>query len=204
MAPPTITRMAPGLAGGHFVFSARAIQIARMTTDLRFPTGRFQAPASYTGASRAAAIAAIAETPSNLRRAVKGLSDEQLDTPYRPDGWTVRQLVHHVPDSHMNAYIRTRLALTEDNPTIKPYDEARWAELHDAKSLPVDVSLSMLDAIHERWVALLKAMTPAQYARTLNHPERGPMTVDELVALYQWHGPHHVAHVTGLRSRMKW
>jgi hypothetical protein len=175
-----------------------------MTTDLRFPTGRFQAPASYTGASRVAAITAIAETPANLRRAVQGLSDEQLDTPYRPDGWTVRQLVHHVPDSHMNAYVRTRLALTEDNPTIKPYDEAKWAELHDARSLPVGVSLSMLDAIHQRWVVLLKSMTPVQYSRTLNHPERGPMTVDELVALYQWHGPHHGAHVTGLRDRMKW
>jgi uncharacterized damage-inducible protein DinB len=183
---------------------ARIMQIVFMTTDLRYPIGRFEHPTPFTAETRAAAIAAVAETPAHLHRAVQGLSDDQLDTPYRPDGWTVRQLVHHVADSHMNAYMRTRLALTEENPTIKPYDEVKWAELPDARSLPVGVSLSMLDAIHIRWVALLKSMKPEQFARTFNHPERGPMTIDSNLALYQWHGPHHVAHVTELRKREGW
>jgi hypothetical protein len=174
------------------------------TTDLRYPTGDFTAPASYTDASRAAAIAVIAATPKNLRAAVKGLNDRQLDTPYRDGGWTVRQLVHHVPDSHMNAYIRTRLALTEDNPTIKPYNEAKWAELADAKAYAIEPSLAMLDTIHERWVALLKSLSPAQFALPFTHPDHGPRTLDWLVALYAWHGPHHVAHVTGLRTRNRW
>jgi hypothetical protein len=175
-----------------------------MITDLRFPIGRFTRPASFTDASRAAAIATIADTPKLLRKAVLGLSDVQLDTPYRPEGWTVRQLVHHVPDSHMNAYVRTRLALTEENPTIKPYDEAKWAELADAKELPVDVSLTMLDALHSRWVTLLHAMTPAQFSRGYVHPENGPTTLDTMIALYAWHGPHHVAHVSELRRREGW
>jgi uncharacterized damage-inducible protein DinB len=175
-----------------------------MITDLRYPIGRFTRPASFTDASRAAAIAAIADTPKQLRNAVHGLSDAQLDTPYRPGGWTVRQLVHHVPDSHMNAYVRTRLALTEENPTIKPYEEAKWAELADAKSMPVDVSLTMLDTLHSRWVALLRSMTPAQFSRTINHPESGPMTLDTILAMYAWHGAHHVAHVTELRRREGW
>ncbi|MFI5246260.1 MAG: YfiT family bacillithiol transferase, partial [Gemmatimonadales bacterium] len=130
-----------------------------MITDLRYPIGRFTRPTSLPDASRAAAIAAIADTPKQLRNAVHGLSDAQLDTPYRPGGWTVRQLVHHVPDSHMNAYVRTRLALTEENPAIKTYEEAKWAELADAKSMPVDVSLTMLETIHARWVTLLRSMT---------------------------------------------
>ena len=172
-----------------------------MTDDLRFPIGRFTRPASYTDASRAAAIAAIAATPANLRLATNGLTEEQLDTPYRPGGWTVRQVVHHVADSHMNAYCRTRLALTEENPTIKPYDEAKWAELADAKSAPVETSLALLDGIHSRWGTLLDSLTPADFARTMMHPENGPMTIDVLLSLYSWHGAHHTAHITGLRQR---
>ncbi|MFI5309645.1 MAG: YfiT family bacillithiol transferase [Gemmatimonadales bacterium] len=175
-----------------------------MITDLRYPIGRFTRPASVTDASRAAAIGVIADTPKKLRAAVEGLNDAQLNTPYRPGGWTVRQLVHHLSDSHMNAYVRTRLALTEENPTIKPYDETKWAELSDAKSLPVDVSLTMLEAIHTRWVALLRSMTPAQFARGYMHPESGPMTLDAMIAMYAWHGPHHTAHVTELRGREGW
>jgi uncharacterized damage-inducible protein DinB len=135
---------------------------------------------------------------------VKGLTDAQLDTPYRPDGWTVRQLVHHVADSHMNAYTRFRLALTEDNPTIKPYDEASWARLPDARTLPIGVSLDLLDAMHERLVHLLRAANDADFQRPLTHPENGPMTVDSLLSIYGWHGRHHTAHVSALRERMKW
>ena len=175
-----------------------------MASDLRYPIGQFQRPKSYADESRKRAIAAIVATPKNLRAAVRGLSDKQLDTPYRPEGWTVRQLVHHVPDSHMNAYIRTRLALTEDNPTIKPYDEAKWAELADAKSAPIEPSLAMLEAIHERWVRLLRSMTPAQFSLPFTHPEHGPLDLDWLVALYEWHGAHHTAHVTELRKRNGW
>jgi hypothetical protein len=174
-----------------------------MTTDLRYPVGKFARPTSFTDASRAAAIANIAAAPANLRRAVQGLSDAQLDTPYRPGGWTVRQVVHHVPDSHMNAYIRLRLALTEDNPTIKPYDENAWAKLADAK-MPVEVSLKLLEAVHERWVVVLKSLQAADFSRTLMHPENGPMTIDSLTALYEWHGRHHVAHITELRAREGW
>ena len=175
-----------------------------MTTDLRYPIGRFERAASHTKASRAQAIDAIAEAPANLRRATQGLTDTQLDTPYRPGGWTVRQLVHHVADSHMNAYVRTRLALTEENPTIKPYDETKWAELTDAKSLPVGVSLSLLDGIHERWVSLLKTLAPAHFSRTLMHPDNGPMTLDNVLDTYSWHGKHHVAHVAELKKRSGW
>jgi uncharacterized damage-inducible protein DinB len=159
---------------------------------------------SLTPQERRSAVDAIAATPSALRAAVKGLTDAQLDTPYRPEGWTVRQLVHHVADSHMNAYTRFRLALTEDNPTIKPYDEAAWAELPDARSLPIGVSLDLLDRIHERLVHLLRATKDADFRRTLQHPENGPMTMDSLLAVYAWHGRHHTAHVTRLRERMKW
>ena len=175
-----------------------------MTPDLRYPVGKFERPASTSDASRAKSITAIADTPQNLRAAVKGLTDAQLDTPYRPGGWTVRQVVHHVPDSHMNAYIRTRLALTEKNPTIKPYDEAKWAELADAKSSPIEPSLAMLEAIHQRWLILLRSMKPADFALPFTHPEHGPRDLDWLVALYDWHGRHHVAHVTELRKRSGW
>jgi uncharacterized damage-inducible protein DinB len=172
--------------------------------DLRYPIGKLSRKSSLTTDERRAAIDAIAAAPRELRRAVERLSDSQLETPYRPGGWTVRQLVHHVADSHMNAYTRFRLALTEDNPTIKPYEEAKWAELDDARRLPVGVSLALLDALHERLVALLRAIPADAFARTLSHPENGPMTLDALLTVYSWHGKHHVAHVTALSDRMKW
>jgi uncharacterized damage-inducible protein DinB len=172
--------------------------------DLRYPIGRLDRKTSFTPEERRAALDAIAAAPAKLRTAVKGLSDSQLDTPYRPGGWTVRQLVHHVADSHMNAYTRFRLGLTENNPTIKPYDEAAWAELVDARTLPVGVSLDLLESMHERLIHLLRATPHEAFARTLNHPENGPMTLDTLISIYAWHGRHHTAHVTALRERMKW
>jgi uncharacterized damage-inducible protein DinB len=179
-----------------------------MNTDesVRYPTGRFKRPTRVLEQSeRRQMIDTIARTPSNLRAAVRGLSDDQLDTPYRQGGWTVRQVVHHIPDSHMNAFIRMKLALTEDVPTIKPYDEAAWAKLADAKETPVETSLTLLDALHERWLTLLRAMAPADFERTLNHPDwDAPMSLDTVLALYAWHGPHHTAHLTGLRTRMGW
>ena len=173
--------------------------------DLRYPVGEFSRPSVLSPAERTAAIDAIAETPAKLRAAVSGLTDAQLDTPYRDGGWTVRQVVHHVPDSHMNAYSRFKLALTEDTPTIKPYDEAKWAELEDGKSKLVEHSLTLLDSLHARWVFLLRRMKPADFARTLIHPEwKAPGSLDVLLAMYAWHGKHHVAHVTGLRQRKGW
>ena len=154
---------------------------------------------------RRGAIEGIAALPSLMREAVRGLSDPQLDTPYRPGGWTVRQVVHHVPDSHMHAYVRLKLALTEDTPTIKPYDEKPWAELADSQ-MPIEVSLGLLDGIHARWVTLLRAMRPGDWARTFNHPEypEGPRTIDWLVQAYAWHSRHHLAHITSLREREGW
>ena len=174
------------------------------SADLSFPTGRFQRPASLDADARTRAIDVIAATPARLREAVRGLTDKQIDTEYRPGGWTVRQVVHHVPDSHLNAYIRFKLALTENEPTIKPYDEGRWAELVDSKVVPIATSLSLLDAVHERWVAILRAMSTADFERPLIHPENGRQRLDQMLALYAWHGPHHVAHVTKLRERMGW
>lgn len=172
--------------------------------DLRYPIGRLTRRASLTPDERREAIAALAATPAAMRAAVAALSDAQIDTPYRPGGWTVRQLVHHVADSHLNAYTRFRLAFTEDNPTIKPYDEGKWSELPDVRALPVDVSLTLLDALHQRLDVLLRGTSDDAFQRTLNHPENGPMTVDALLNLYAWHGKHHTAHVTSLRERMKW
>lgn len=174
------------------------------SADLRFPTGRFQRPASLDADARARAIDMVAATPARLREAVRGLSDEQIDTEYRPGGWTVRQVVHHVPDSHLNAYVRFKLALTENEPTIKPYEENAWAQLADVKVVPIATSLTLLDAIHERWLAILRAMSASDFERTLNHPENGRQRLDQVLALYAWHGPHHVAHVTTLRERMGW
>ena len=169
--------------------------------DPRYPVGRFAPPAEHTAEQRATDVRTIAELPARLREAVAGLDDRRLDTPYRPDGWTVRQLVHHVADSHMNAFTRFKLGLTEDAPTIKPYDEARWADLADS-ALPVATSLALVDALHVRWTALLAAMTPDDFARTVHHPEHAqPMSLDRLLALYAWHSRHHVAHVTALRER---
>jgi hypothetical protein len=166
--------------------------------------GRFRRPERLDEGERRGAIDAIAETPAKLRAAVAGLTDVQLDTPYRPDGWTVRQVVHHVPDSHMNAYVRFKLALTEDEPTIKPYDEARWAELADTRETPIDSSLALLDRLHDRWVRLLRSMSADDFARRLRHPESGVQRLDQVLALYDWHGRHHVGHVTSLRERMGW
>jgi uncharacterized damage-inducible protein DinB len=176
---------------------------AGMTDDLRYPTGKFHFNPDVTPATRTACIAAIREAPSALRTAVQGLNDARLDTPYRPGGWTVRQVVHHVPESHMNAYVRFKLALTEQNPTIKPYDETAWAKLKDANS-PIEPSLTLLDALHQRWVTLLESMQGEDFARPLQHPERGPMTLDQMLQLYAWHGRHHAAHITGLRAREAW
>jgi hypothetical protein len=171
--------------------------------DLSYPIGRFRRVTSLTGAERQESIESIAAAPARLRAAVQGLTEEQLDTPYRPGGWTVRQVVHHVPDSHMNAYIRFKWTLTEDNPTIKTYEQGLWAELADSRG-PVEGSLAMLEALHDRWVRLLRSLTSEDFSRPFNHPENGPMTLDGLLVLYDWHGRHHAAHVTGLRERMEW
>jgi uncharacterized damage-inducible protein DinB len=172
--------------------------------DLRFPVGRFQRPDSLTAEQRRAAIDVVTAAPSSLRAAVRGLDDSKLDTPYRPDGWTVRQVIHHVPDSHANALFRFKLALTEDTPTVKPYDEAAWAKLEDARTTPIETSLSLVDGIHDRWVRILEAMSPPDYARQLNHPENGLLTLDQMLALYAWHSRHHVGHITSLRARNGW
>ena len=173
-------------------------------TDPRYPIGSFSFKEPPSEEQKEKCLYDIDHAPANLRAAVSGLSDQQLDTEYRPGGWTVRQVVHHVPESHMNAFVRFKLALTEDNPTIKPYDEAKWADLLDARTLPIGVSLELLDRLHERLVYLLRATKDADFQRTLQHPENWPMTMDSLLAIYAWHGRHHTAHVTALRDRMKW
>jgi hypothetical protein len=172
--------------------------------DLRYPIGKYEAKTLLTPAERSLAIAQIEETPKRLREAVGGLSGGQLHTPYRPEGWTVRQVAHHLPDSHMNAYVRMKLALTEEEPTVKPYDEALWAELTDSRTTPVEVSLSLMEFLHLRWDSLLRALQPADFARRLRHPVNGVMTVDNLVHHYAWHGRHHVAQITSLREREEW
>jgi DinB superfamily len=172
--------------------------------DPRYPIGRFTPPQQVTPAQRQEAIDAIAEAPAKLRGAVQGLTAAQLDTPYREGGWTVRQVAHHVPDSHLNAYVRLKLALTENEPTVKPYEEARWAELSDSK-LPIDISLTLLDAVHHRWVHLWRSLQPADFARTLRHPEfPKPLTIDWVLFQYAWHGRHHVAHISELRRQKGW
>ncbi len=172
--------------------------------DLSYPIGPFRPPtAGLTPAERQAAIAAIAATPESLRQAVAGLSEVQLDTPYRPGGWTVRQVVHHLPDSHLNSYVRFKLALTEEEPIIRTYDQEKWAALPDATG-PVADSLALLDALHRRWVRLLAEIPAAGWQRRLEHPEMGLLSLDTLLALYAWHGRHHVAHITALRQREGW
>jgi uncharacterized damage-inducible protein DinB len=171
--------------------------------DLRYPIGRSDTTTPLAPGVRAQRIDAIAAAPAQLRLAVAGLSDDQLDTPYRPGGWTVRQTVHHVADSHMNAFIRFRLGLTEEKPTIKPYDEAAWAELPDMR-LPIEVSLPLLEALHERWAHLLRTVPSSSFERSIFHPENGPMTLDAMVSMYSWHGRHHTAHITSLRQRQGW
>jgi DinB superfamily len=171
--------------------------------DLRYPIGEFVMAPSVTPGMRAEAVAAIATMPARLRDAVRSLSVAQLDTPYRPGGWTVRQVVHHLGDSHMNAFVRLKLALTENNPTVKPYDEKAFAELPD-QQLPIDVSLVLLDGLHARWAAVLNTLTDDQFARPLYHPEIGAITIEYLVQSYGWHSRHHVAHITRLREREGW
>jgi len=173
-------------------------------TDLRFPVGKFHYEGPPGEQQKQLFLDEIAQTPVKLRAAVAGLSEKQLDTPYRPEGWTVRQVVHHVPDSHMNSYVRFKLALTEDEPTIKPYAEDRWAELADSQSTPIEVSLVLLDSLHDRWVRLLRSLTPEEWKKTFRHPDLGPMTLEKTLALYAWHGRHHVAHITELRKRSGW
>jgi len=172
--------------------------------DLRYPLGQFKPESTLTDKKRVECIQQIEAVPAALREAVKGLSMEQLDTPYRPGGWTVRQVAHHIPDSHMNAYIRFRLALTEEQPTIKPYDQPLWAALPDAKAADVEMSLTLLEGLHKRWVSLLRAMKPEDFKRTYNHPESGINTLENILQMYAWHGRHHVAHITSLRKRMGW
>lgn len=175
-----------------------------MDDTLRYPIGDFEPPAALTAGDRERLIGQIEQAPEELRRSVNGLGPEQLETPYRPGGWTVRQVAHHLPDSHLNAYVRFRLTLTEDVPTIKPYEESRWAELPDARTAPVELSLDLLEAIHHRLTLLLRSLEPEDWARTLRHPKTGVMSLDRLLALYAWHGRHHVAQIDALRQRQGW
>jgi hypothetical protein len=172
--------------------------------DLRYPIGRFSAPASSSPETREGQIKTVRTLPERLRFAVNGLDETKLDTPYRPGGWTVRQVVHHFADSHANAYIRFKLALTEDWPTIKSYDEAAWANLFDSKWQPIGGSLAFVEALHGRWVTLLEALEDADFARGYNHPEQGRVTLATALAMYDWHSRHHVAHITNLRAEQHW
>jgi hypothetical protein len=183
-------------------FSPAAAKIGYM--DLRYPIGKFDFKQTVEPGRYAALIAEVAAAPALYRDAVRGLDEAQLDTPYRPEGWTVRQTVHHVADSHMNSYIRMRLALTENEPTIKPYDQRAWAELNDARTAPVELSLQLIESMHARWARLLETLNGADFARTFIHPVVGVMRLDTNLALYAWHGRHHAAHITGLRQRNGW
>lgn len=172
--------------------------------DPRYPIGPFTPDSNPTPETRTRHIEEIAALPAKTRAALQGLTPPQLDTPYREGGWTVRQVAHHVPDSHMNAYIRFKLALTENVPTIKPYEEAAWARLKDSEVTSIEVSLNLLEALHIRWVNLLRGMKPEDFNRKLNHPESGVQTLDHILSIYSWHGRHHLGHITSLRERMKW
>ena len=210
--PPAPSALRPR-AGGRTVRGAgRSTAIPRrgpapesLVTDIRYPIGPFALPADTGDAARRRWIDEISRAPAALRAAVDGLTPAQLDTPYGEGGWSPRQIVHHVADSHMNAYIRFKLALTENAPTIAPYDQASWAMLHDTARVPVDTSLALLDALHERWVAILRGMTPSDFERGYTHPEhRRVVPLVEATAMYAWHGRHHAAHITGLRKRNGW
>jgi uncharacterized damage-inducible protein DinB len=172
-------------------------------SDLRYPIGRFRMPASSAPDVRAAQIQVLRQLPESLTAAIASLDDAQLDTPYRDGGWTVRQLVHHVADSHANSYVRFKLALTEDWPTIKPYDEAAWANLADSR-MPIDVSLALITALHSRWVSLLESMSEDDFRKGFIHPENGKQSLAVALAIYDWHSRHHTAHITALRSRQGW
>jgi hypothetical protein len=179
--------------------------LGAVTEDLRYPIGQFRYQEEPDQYRRERWIEEIAAAPANLRAVVAGLSPHQLDTPYRDKGWTVRQVVHHLPDSHLNAYTRIKLALTEDVPVIKPYEEARWAELPDGRTAPIELSLNLLESLHHRWVLLLRQLTPADFRRRFVHPAHGrPIELQETLGLYAWHGRHHVAHIASLRRRMGW
>jgi hypothetical protein len=177
-----------------------------MSEDLRYPVGKFNWPEIVSEWERAKMIEEIAAAPAALRAAIRGLNPAQLDTPYRPGGWTVKQVVHHVPDSHLNAYVRFKLTLTENEPTVKPYDQTKWAELTDSKTVPIEVSLALLEGIHKRWLALLLAMSQSDFKRSYRHPEyEGRLfRLEQVLALYAWHGRHHTAHITSLRQRNGW
>ncbi len=173
-------------------------------SDPRYPVGKFAYDAPPSEDQRKKLIDEIEHAPAALRAAVKGLTTAQMETPYRDGGWTVRQVVHHVPESHMNAYIRFKLALTEDEPTIKPYMEDRWAETGDVQSTSPEISLALLDPLHERWVKLLRSIKPQEWKRSFRHPELGVVPLEKSLALYAWHGRHHVAHITELRKSKGW
>ncbi|CAA9578541.1 MAG: hypothetical protein AVDCRST_MAG86-2527 [uncultured Truepera sp.] len=172
--------------------------------DARYPIGPFAPPTTITQADRDGWIAVLDAAPTTLRAAVSGLADEQLNTPYREGGWTVRQLVHHLPDSHLNSYVRFKLALTEPAPVIKPYFEERWVELPDTRNTPLEVSLTLLTALHQRWTTLLRAMSKEDFARTFAHPESGVQTLSESLAYYAWHSEHHTTQIINLRQREGW
>jgi len=175
-----------------------------MSDDVRYPVGKWVRETSIEPGRRQALIDQIARLPGLMSAAVAGLTDEQLDTPYRPGGWTVRQVVHHVPDSHLNAYVRCKLAITEDTPAVKTYDEVAWSKLSDVMTTPVSTSLALLASLHSRWVIFLKGLGPADFARGTKHPDWGTMTVDDYIQQYAWHGRHHTAHITELAKRMHW
>ena len=173
-------------------------------SDPRYPVGKFESRSNLTAEERRSMIDDIAATPAKMRDAVRGLTDAQLDTPYREVGWTVRQVIHHVPDSHLNGYTRLKLALTEKEPTIKPYDQSAWADLADSRDTPIETSLMLLDSVHDRWVRLLRSLDEPAFARKFRHPEHGAVTIDWLIAMYSWHGRHHTAHITSLRAAKGW
>lgn len=173
-------------------------------TDLQYPVGKFERQANYTALEIQESIEVLEKLPQQMRAAMNGLSASQLETPYREGGWSLRQVVHHVPDSHINSFVRFKLALTEENPTIKPYDEAAWAELSDSRDTPIQTSLDLLEALHERWVIVLRAIKPEDWRRTFNHPQNGAMTLEYALALYAWHSRHHLGHITQTRARMGW
>lgn len=175
-----------------------------MSEDLRYPIGNFNPPPEVDAETRQKFIQTIAELPAKFRAAVENLNDEQLDTPYRPEGWTVRQVVHHLADSHINSFCRFKFGLSEDLPKIKTYNEARWAEMEDAKNAAIDSSLQIIDGVHARWTKLLNSMDEEDFQRKIHHSERGEMALDVLLALYDWHSRHHTSHVTKLRERNGW
>ncbi len=173
--------------------------------QLKFPIGKFEKPSVLTPELLAQYISDIEIFPSRIKKETEGLSDEQLDTVYRPDGWTIRQVVNHCADSHMNSLVRFKLALTEDKPIIKPYFEDRWAELTDSKNMPIEPALKMLEGIHQRWVVLLKSLTEEQLKRTFIHPEHGKeISINENIGIYAWHCKHHLAHITTLKKQNNW